>query len=166
MSDMKTDQETLERRARGRRNRCDGEQAQLITMEFMSQLGYLCIERIETGFTLKRKDGQIVGAFPSAKVSGDVRAIGPRGVTIHCECKYRPADRLKWSDFEEHQLEHLEAVTKAGGWAFVSWVTSLYPARLYWLQWPFPLRKGRTLTSDEAGKIRVEHFGFQNPNGK
>jgi hypothetical protein len=160
------DQEQIKRRVRGRRNRHDGEQAQMITMDFMCQLGFRCIEKIETGFTLKRKDGEIVGAFPSAKVSGDVRAIGPKGVTVHCECKYRPADQLKWSDFEEHQLDHLEAVTKAGGWAFVSWVTSLYPARLYWLQWPFPLKKGKALTADEAGKIRVTHFGFHNPNGK
>lgn len=138
----------------------------MITMDFMGQLGFSCIERIETGFTLKRKDGEIVGAFPSAKVSGDVRAIGPGGVTVHCECKYRPADRLKWSDFEKHQLDHLEAVTKAGGWAFVSWVTSLYPARLYWLQWPFPLKKGSALKAEDAAKIRVEHFGFHNPNGK
>lgn len=164
------DQQAVTRSVRGRMNRADGERAQQITMEFMQELGYRCIEKIETGMTLKRQNGQIVGAYPSAKVSGDIRAIGPKGITIHCECKYRPVKEngrlvLKWGDFEGHQLEHLQAVTEAGGWSFVSWVTSLYPAQLFWLQWPIPgFRKGRALTAEEAAKHRPEHFGFHNPN--
>lgn len=166
---MRASRQALTRSARGRINRADGESAQHITMELMKDLGYRCVEKIETGMTLKRQDGAIVGAFPSAKVSGDIRAIGPKGITIHCECKYRPEKEdgrlvLQWSDFEKHQIEHLEAVTEAGGLAFVSWVTSLYPARLFWLQWPIPMRKGKALTAAEAARIRMEHFGFQNPN--
>lgn len=160
---MITNTESYRRRIRGKQNRADGERAQKITMEMMQNLGFRCIEKIETGMTLKRENGQIIGAFPSAKVSGDIRAIGPKGITIHCECKYRPEKDngrlvLKWSDFEEHQIKHLHAVTEAGGWAFVSWVISLYPARFFFLPWPIPIRKGHGFTAQQASEHRLEDF--------
>lgn len=166
---MISDNEAYRSRIRGKQNRADGERAQEITMEMMAELGYQCIEKIETGMTLKRKGKEIIGAFPSAKVSGDIRAIGPMGITVHCECKYRPAREdgrlvLQWSDFEKHQIDHLQAVTEAGGWSFVSWVTSLYPANLFWLEWPFPLRKGKALTSEVAKQLIPKHLGFHNTN--
>lgn len=177
---MITAQQTINRIARGKRNYDDGERAQEITMEMMRQLGYKLIERIETGYTVtwvkKIVAGKVIrvkpkNAFPIRKVSGDIRAIAQKGIAVHCECKYRPVKAdgrlvLQWSDFESHQIEHLQAVTDEGGLAFVSWVTSLYPAELFFLLWPIPLRKGKALTAEQAAAHRTDLFIIKNPNPK
>lgn len=151
-------------RVRGRVNKRNGDTAEHIAMEMLRQLGYKKIEKIETGFSVVRRGTQIVSAFPKEKVSGDIRAIGPRGVTVHCEVKYRPNSTLKYSDFEPHQFDHLQEVYDAQGIAYVAWVISLYPAKLYLLEWPVPIKKGRGMTRDQAQKHVGSHFGFINGN--
>jgi hypothetical protein len=44
----------------------------------------------------------------------------------------------------------MQRVTAAGGMAFVAWVTSLFPAQMFFLLWPLSgFRKGKAfLTSD------------------
>lgn len=148
----------------GRANKRNGDIAERIVMEMLRQLGYKKIEKIETGFSVVRQGKRIVSAFPKAKVSGDIRAIGPRGVTVHCEVKYRPYATLKYSDFEPHQLKHLQEVSEAKGVAYAAWVISLYPAKLYLLEWPFPVRKGRGMTQEQAASHVGRHFGFINGN--
>ena len=146
---------------RGKANKKAGESAELIAIKALRTLGFKCVEKIETGFTLKRMNGKIVGAFPCKAVSGDIRAIGHAGKAIYCECKYRPL-KLKWSDFEQHQLKAMQDVTEAGGVAFVAWVACLNPERIYLLQWPFNLlKKGRAITEMEASDRETsEYFGF------
>jgi hypothetical protein len=157
------DGQKITRSARNRINRREGDEAQEIVERFMREQGFRCVERIETGFSVIRKGRQIVGAFPKRAVSGDIKAIGSRRKAVHVEVKHRPGDRLLWSAFEKHQIEAMENVTKAGGMAFVAWVTSLYPPKLFWLLWPIPgLRKGKSLTHEDATKHRGDHFGFVN----
>ena len=149
---------------KGRVNKRNGDIAEGIAMDMLRQLGYKKIEKIETGFSVIRRGKQIVSAFPKAKVSGDIRAIGPRGITIHCEVKYRPNATLKMSDFEKHQIAHLQEVYEAKAIAYVAWVISLFPAQLYLLEWPFDIKKGRGFTREQAQKHVGSNFGFINGN--
>ena len=159
--------QSVTRSTRNRISRKAGEEAQDIVEWFMRENGFRCIERIETGFAVVRRGKQIVGAYPKRPVSGDIKAVGPKGRAVHVEVKHRPAKDngrlvLKWSDFEPHQIEALERITQAGGWAFVAWVTSLYPARLFWLLWPISgFRKGKALSEADAIKIEPGFFGIR-----
>ncbi len=154
-------------RTKGRLNKRAGEEAQELVESFMRQVGYRCVERIETGFSVIRRGKQIVGAFPKRSVSGDVKAIGHKGRAVHVEIKHRPTGNLTWASFAPHQIEALDGVTGAEGEAFVAWVVSIYPPRLFWLQWPIPgFRKGKGLTREMAAAHRGDHFGFVNGNPK
>jgi len=152
-----------ERRSRtAKTNRVHGKQAEEIAMSALRAMGFKCVEKIETGFTVVRSGKKIVGAFPLKKVSGDIRAIGNKGQSIHCECKFREG-KLKWSDMETHQLEAMKDVTRAGGAAFLVWVASFTPERVYLLQWPFQcLKKGRAITEQECADLETsEYFGIR-----
>ncbi|NTV01917.1 MAG: hypothetical protein HGB04_03915 [Chlorobiaceae bacterium] len=152
------------RRIRNKLNQREGTEAQDIVERFMREQGFQRVERIETGFSVVRRGTQIVGAYPKRAVSGDIKAIGPKGKAVHVEVKHRQ-DVLRWSHFETHQITALDEVTEAGGWAFVAWVTSIYPARLFWLLWPIPgFRKGKGLTTETARDIEPGFFGFRNHN--
>jgi len=142
-------------------NRAHGKQAEEIAMDALRKIGFKCVEKIETGFTVIRSGKKITGAFPVRRVTGDIRAIGHGGQAIYCECKFRE-DKLKWSDMETHQLKAMEDVTEAGGAAFLVWVACLSPERVYLLQWPFNvLKKGRAITEQEAADLESsEYFGF------
>lgn len=160
----------IKKSLQSRHNQRTSEQAQDIVMETMKGMGFKCVERIETGFAVIRTNGKITGAYPKRRVSGDIRAIGHNGQAIHCECKYRPGKgeeepRLKWGDFEPHQIEHFDNVINASGAAFVAWVVCLYPARLFFLQWPVSgLKKGKSLRYSEAMKLQPEYFGIKSKN--
>lgn len=142
-------------------NRAHGKQAEEIAMNALRKIGFKCVEKIETGFTVIRSGKKITGAFPVRKVAGDIRAIGHGGQAIYCECKFRE-NKLKWSDMEAHQMEAMEDITRAGGAAFLVWVACLNPERVYLLQWPFNvLRKGRAITENEAADLESSvYFGF------
>lgn len=143
-----------------RKNRKNGELAQDVVMRLFGLLGFHCVERIETGWGVKRVGNRIVSAWPLRQVSGDIRAIyrvgAPGGVAVHCEVKYRPAKdkrpaRLVWGDFEDHQRKHMDAVTDAGGIAIVAWVTSIQPAELHLLRWPINgMKKGSGIGVNDA----------------
>ena len=153
----------------GKTNEHNGKEAERIVMEAMKQMGFRCIEKIEVGYTVIMRGKVITAAFPKAKVSGDIRAVGSRGEAVHCEIQYRPRRSdgrlvLQYSDFEPHQIDHLQAVCDAKGLAFVAWVVSLYPAQLYFLEWPFPLQKRKALTELMAQKMQPTYFGFVNGN--
>lgn len=152
------------RSAIGKANKSNGNNAELIAIKALKQHGFKLVEKIETGFTVVRRGNKITSAFPKGKVSGDIRAIARGGVAVHCEVKYRPNKTLKCSDFEEHQLAHLKAVSDAHGIAIVIWVTSIYPEKLYLLEWPFPMAKGRGITEEKAAEHVGEYFGFVNGN--
>ena len=152
----------IDRKAQGRKNHKNGDKAQLIAERVMRELGFNMVERVETGFKLIRTGKRITGAFPCSKVSGDIRAIGDGGKAILCEVKYREG-KLKWSDFEEHQLEAMQATKEAGGEAFVVWVASFIPERVYLLHYPFQcLRKGKAITERECEELEtVKYFGIK-----
>ena len=157
----------VRRRIRNKISQREGNEAQDLVERFMIENGYKCVERIETGYGLKIQNGKIVGAFPKKAVSGDIKAIGPKGRAVLVEVKHRPPKdngklNLKWGDFEEHQITALEDVTNAGGWAFIAWVTSLYPPRLFWLMWPIEgFKKGKWLSEEMARDIKPVLFGFR-----
>jgi penicillin-binding protein-related factor A (putative recombinase) len=154
-------------RERGKRNHKNGDKAQEIGERVMRDLGFKMVERVETGFKVIRCGKQITGAFPCSKVSGDIRAVGHKGQAVLCEVKYRE-NKLKWSDFEKHQLEAMQDITEAGGAVFVVWVASFIPERAYLLHWPFQcLKKGRAITEQECADLEtVEYFGIKSKEAK
>jgi penicillin-binding protein-related factor A (putative recombinase) len=152
----------VDKRAQGKRNHKNGDKAQDIGERVMRDLGFKMVERVETGFKVIRSGSRITGAFPCSKVSGDIRAVGNKGQAVLAEVKYREG-KLKWSDFEKHQLESMQAITEDGGAAFVVWVASFIPERVYMLHWPFQcLKKGRAITERECTDFEtVEYFGIR-----
>lgn len=152
----------VDKRTQGKRNHRNGDKAQDIGERVMRGLGFKFVERIETGFKVTRSGTRITGAFPCSKVSGDIRAVGHKGQAVLCEVKYRES-KLKWSDFQAHQLEAMQAITDAGGAAFVVWVASFVPERAYLLHWPFNcLKKGRAINEQECADLEaVEYFGIK-----
>lgn len=115
------------------------------TRRLLEDLGFVCIERIETGFKVIRGPrGQIVHAFPMGKVAGDFRAVDPTsGRSVVVEVKNRKDGVLSLSDFEDHQAGFLTQHLQAGG---LSLVVLVCPAGCVCVPWPIPgLRKGHPL---------------------
>jgi hypothetical protein len=149
-------------------NQKAGEYAQGLTMKAMAEMGFKNIEPIETGYRRVWINGKQT-MIPKGKVSGDIKAIAHRGRAVHVEVKYRPQKPdgricLQYGDFEPHQLEKLEEIHQSGGLAFVSWVVNLEPVQLFFLQWPFPLKKRKALTYEKALEERPEYFGIKPKN--
>lgn len=121
------------------RNRKRGAKAEDIAAEALAAAGYVCIEPIETGWTIIRKynpatkKSVIASAFPKKTVSGDLKAIEPgTGRAVHVEVKSRE-DKLIYSDLENHQVAALKNVVDAGGIGLLAWVNGCQ-CRLY--KWP------------------------------
>jgi len=99
--------------ATGRANRKRGEAVEGRVAALLADMGYVMIERVHTPFTVIRKGGKIVGAFPKAKVSGDYRAVTGHsfsvtaGRSVLVEVKSRPG-RLLWSSIKPHQRAALD----------------------------------------------------------
>lgn len=56
----------------------------------------------------------------SGTCEGDWRAVGPGGISVLIECKYRP-ERLVFSDLEAHQWSRLDEHLKLGGLSLLAW---------------------------------------------
>ncbi len=56
----------------------------------------------------------------SGKAEGDIRAIGPGGLSVLCEAKWRP-ERLVFSDLEDHQWQNLDQHHALGGISLLAW---------------------------------------------
>lgn len=111
----------LVRSARGRANALRGASAQGAVVLLMKTAGYKCVEPIETGWKITRRNGKVVDAKPRGKVAGDVSAVSPvGGLSVLVEIKQRP-ESLSLSDFEPHQLERLQSRDDAGGIGLVAW---------------------------------------------
>lgn len=127
------------RSATNSRNRKRGAKAEDIAAEALRAAGYVCVEPIETGWTIIRKynpatkKSVIASAFPKKTVSGDLKAIEPgTGRAVHVECKSYPGN-LAYSVLEAHQVAALDGVVAAGGIGILAWVRGC-ECRLY--SWP------------------------------
>jgi hypothetical protein len=120
-------------RSEGIRRQASGDFGEAIAKHALESAGIRMVEKVNSCFTLIRRMGRIVGAFPAAKVSGDYIGIGPHGKKVLAEVKYRP-DSLSLSDFEEHQRDALEVNHQFGGISLVVWVRKHEYAIYYWPQ--------------------------------
>lgn len=122
-------------RIRGRRNTKRGSAIEQIAELWLKQKGYACVERIETPWRIHRERGKVVSATPKKKVSGDFTAIDPNtGRHVHVEVKSRDRDTLRWSDFEQHQIDAMDEKTLAGAQCLVMWIKSPDAMRIF--EWP------------------------------
>lgn len=161
---MTSTQKTIRRSKTGRVNRKVGDEAESVAIEALDRLGVKLLEHIKVGYKVifaKMPDGiranmkKPLKAFPLDPVSGDIRGVLPGGVSVHAECKFR-TEKLCWSDFEPHQIEHLDKHAEAGAVSLVVWVISLWPKECFVLRWPVDgLRKGKALIIDEARRIEI-----------
>jgi hypothetical protein len=131
----------INKSSRNRANRKRGDRGQDIAKKALEAAGYLCVEPIETGWTIIRKydpvkkQSAIVSAFPKKKVSGDFIAIDPKnnGRLVHCEVKTRDENNLPYSVLAEHQIVALNAKYCAGALCLIAWVRG-FQCKLY--RWP------------------------------
>jgi hypothetical protein len=99
-----------------RRRKQRGNVGEAIVRHRLHAAGFGMIERIHTGY---RKVGD--RWVPSARVSGDFRAVAPGGISVLVECKVR--DRvLSWSDLELHQRDALTHHHSLGGISMLAWI--------------------------------------------
>lgn len=108
--------EAVERRLKASGSQQWGAAAQLIAMQRMRLMGFGMVEEIHTGY--RKLAGRWVAC---KKVSGDIRAVAPGGVSVLVEVKFRP-DRLAFSDLTGHQVMALTEHHRVGGMSFVCWV--------------------------------------------
>jgi hypothetical protein len=154
---------TTDHAAIGRKAKCMGKGAEAVVAGRLRALGLLCVERIETGFRLRRAPGRpgqpsrIVGAAPMGRVMGDFKAVVPGGRAVLVEVKWRP-ERLGWADLGDHQRAALDAYHAAGALALLAWV---HEAGLAVMRWPLPVtvfRKGLTLTPQNAAILNLDYI--------
>jgi len=115
----------LLRRRRGRMAQHVGEVAEVHVGGWMAAR-FCLVERVRVGWRIRRgPGGRILDAHPLEKVSGDWRAVAAGGRSVLMEVKCRPAaERLEWSDLEQHQHRALLAHATAGGLSLVAWVAT------------------------------------------
>lgn len=151
----------------GRRARRTGASAEAVVRLRLLALGLRCVERIETGFRVKRAGKKIVGASPLAKVSGDFRAVVPGGTSVLVEVKSRPdaivnGERkpavLCWSDLDDHQRAALDAHNHAGGISLLAWVSSHGIAIMQWPLPPSDFRFGQSLAWQSAARLNINRI--------
>ncbi len=101
---------------RSKRNQAVGEFSQDMVRHHLERMGFKMVERVHTPFTVIRRLGRVVGAFPKEKVSGDFIAIQPlTGRKLLCEVKSRESGVFPWSMMEDHQRRALDENHICGG---------------------------------------------------
>jgi len=121
------------------------------------------VERIYTGWkmirTIKRRGGQTLAwIVPQAKVSGDFRAVTPRGQSVLIEVKYHADQSFFLSQLAKHQRKALTEHHENKGLSLVIWVTD---DDAYILRWPVPglvPRKGITPAVAESLDCKFTDF--------
>lgn len=145
------DLSAVARRLRGAANHRRGGDAEDVVGHRLRGLGFLCVQRIQTGWRVQRKGGRIVGASPIAKVMGDFTGIEPKtGRFMICEVKSRRSKTLPLHAFALHQRCALDAVVQAKGIAFVAWVSTYGVAVMNWDQLRLVLEPRAPMTWDAA----------------
>ena len=88
------------------------------------QAGFRAIERVENAWSVIRRGGKVVSAFPKAKVSADFWAVVPgSGRAVRVEVKSTKVKTLSLSGFRDHQLYELERFNQLGGLSLLAWVS-------------------------------------------
>ena len=154
-------------RRKARQSQQSGAQGERIARHALHALGFEMIERIHTPVKIISKHkssgkGKITGTFVFAdRVSGDFRAIDPQdGRSVLVEVKLRE-NRLKWSDFEPHQLAALAEHHDWGGLSIIVWVDS-EDYTPFVLQWPiqheeYVFKKRKPLMRDVAEQVCIRY---------
>jgi penicillin-binding protein-related factor A (putative recombinase) len=134
---------TIKNKIRGKQNQRTGQMAEEVARVFLEHLGFLHVEPMETGWTLRFRNKKIIGGFAREKTSGDFHAMEP-GTSryTHIEVKNRQSDRLPWSVFKKHQVDKLNAKSIDGAICLVIWVR--LPLDVKSIVWPIPGFKPRT----------------------
>lgn len=128
-----------------------GEDIAKYALEFA---GFKMVEKVNSCFTLIRRMGRIVGAFPLKKVSGDFVGLGPLGKKMLAEVKYRE-DVLSRSDFEDHQWRALEENHLFGGISLVVWIRRRQWAIYYWPE--MHLEKGEPYQPNDKRGLQLSN---------
>lgn len=90
---------------RAKKNRAMGEFSQDLVRRRLELMGFKMVERVHTPWTVVRRMGRVVGAFPKEKVSGDFIAVKPlTGQKVLVEVKSRESGVFPWSMMEPHQV--------------------------------------------------------------
>ena len=107
---------SLARTIRSRRAQRSGQTGQTIVATLMRQLGFRCVEEIHTG--MRRVGDRYVHC---KRVSGDIRAVGEKGVSVLVEVKWRKkTTTLPYGALEDHQRRALNAHLDTGGWTLLN----------------------------------------------
>lgn len=116
-----------------------GRQSENVVDLFLARLGVRMIERVETGWKVKRArdelsgSSKIVGAKPAHKVAGDRRGIIPdTGRSVLVEVKYRADGTLSLSDFTIGQAASLREHQILGGVSLAAFVCNEGVAVMLW----------------------------------
>jgi hypothetical protein len=118
----------------------------------LSWFGIPFVQRIHTGWKIIRRGGRVVDARPCSRVVGDFWGVMPDGRCLLVEVKERQAAKLSLSDLEDHQIQALDAVRRAGGVAILAWVT--VEGDCLMMDWPImDLSKGHPLTREQASML-------------
>ena len=135
---------SIDKRIRAQTNAKRGNSTETLAELWIRQKGYACIERIERSWIPQWRNGKIIGAIPNKKVSGDIVAINPHnGRHVHVEVKSRDRDTLRWSDFQEHQIDAMNRKAEAGAECMILWVKG---AEVRFYDWPVEgFEKGKSL---------------------
>jgi len=121
-----------------------GAASEQVAERALKAAGYVCIEKIETGWTVIQRGGQIVKAFPKKKVCGDFWAVeSGTGRAVRVEVKSTQAETLSLSALQEHQQKALTSIVEAGGIGLLIWIRG-YECIVY--HWPIRgFKKGSPL---------------------
>lgn len=134
---------------KNRKAQRDGDHAEQLVRSRLSWFGIPFVQRIHTGWKIIRVRGRVVDARPCARVAGDFWGVMPDGRCLLVEVKERDAAKLSLSDLEDHQIQALDAVRRAGGVAILAWVT--LEGDCWLMDWPIiGLVKGHPLAKDTA----------------
>ena len=135
----------------GKVNQERGETAEIYVATTMRGMGFVAVEKIQTGWKVIWKNHRPVSAWPIEKVMGDIRALMPDGRGVLVEVKDR-RDKLIFSDLKKHQVEALNIYADNGAVALLAWVAD----SIYIMQWPitgFGPRK--SLTPQQASQLAI-----------
>ncbi len=130
--------EEIQRKQKARRSQRLGADAEQIIINRLKSAGFKQVVPIKTGMIKVGRKW-----IHAEKVAGDIRAVGPAGVSVLVESKYRTEDVLVWSDLETHQVRHLDEHHAAHGISLLAWSS---PMGIAILRWPvFGFGPGRSL---------------------
>jgi len=137
---------------KNRKAQRDGDHAEQLVRSRLTWFGIPFVQRIHTGWKIFRVGGRVVDARPCARVAGDFWGVMTDGRCLLVEVKTREAAKLSLSDLEDHQIQALDAVRRAGGVAILAWVTP--EGDCWFIDWPIiGFTKGHPIDRDRARSL-------------